>query len=175
MLTLTIILIIIFIAHIFIAKFYSVPDKSWWYVFIYIIALDVPPMSHLWHLLYGEDRINCPERKNGVFGWTPCFVFDWNTLVNTYEITLALEFLILSALTFYILFGLFSLNIIRNVLVFLLNAVHMILTLILLFSPPLFLDSFTYTFDLTGFILTSLIVVLVEVYVRIPYFGYLKF
>lgn len=175
MLFVTIILLIIFIAHIFIAKFYSVPDKSWWYVFIYIIALDVGPMSHLWHLLYGEHRINCPERRNEVFGWTPCFVFDWNTLVNTYEITLVLEFLILSALTFYILFDLFSLNIIRNVLVFLLNAAHIILTLILLFSPPLFLDSFTYTFDLTGFILTFLIVVLVEVYVRIPYFGYLKF
>lgn len=175
MLTLTIILIIIFILHFLLAKFYSIPSKSWWYVLLYVIALDVAPMSHLWHLLYGEDRINCPERKNEVFGWTPCFVFDWNTLVNTYEITLALEFLILSALTFYILFDLFSLNIIRNIVVFILNGFHMVLALILLFSSPLFLDSFAYIFDLTGFILSCIILVLVEVYVRIPYFGYLKF
>ncbi len=167
----TIILLIVFIAHFFVAKAYSIPTKSYAYVLLYIIALDVPWMSHLWHILFGEDRINCPERKNEVFGWTPCFVFDWNTIVNTYEITLSLEFLFFSGLTFYILFDLFS-SILKNILVFVLNAAHMVMALILLFSPPLFLDSYAQTFDISGLIITSLLVLLVELYVRIPYFGY---
>ena len=173
MLLLTIILIVIIILHFFIAKFNSIPSKSWFYVLLYIIALDVAPMSHLWHLMYGEDRITCPDRKDVVFGWYPCFQFDWNTLVNTYEITLSVEFLALTSLTFYILFDLFK-SLTRNILVFALNAAHMVLTIILLVSPPLFLDSFTYTFDITGFILSLLILVLVELYVRIPYFGYVR-
>ena len=168
---LTAILLVVFIAHIFIAKFFSIPEKTWEYVFLYVVALDVAPMSHLWHLMYGEDRIDCPQRKNEIFGWTPCFVLDWNTLVNTYEITLSIEFLFLSAISFYVLFDLFE-SIIRNILVFVLNTIHAILALILLFSTPLFLDSFASLFDLLGLIVSSLLLVLVELYVRIPYFGY---
>ena len=158
---LIIIFSILFIVHYFITKTI--------YPLIYVIALDVAPMSHMWHLLYGEDRITCVNRKEEVFGWYPCFHFDWNTMVNTYEITLSIEFIFLSALMFYILFDLFKVNIL-----FVINAIHMVLAFILLFSTPSFLDTFAYIFDLSGFIISTILLIMVELFIRIPYFGYTR-
>ena len=127
----------------------------------------------LW-TLYGEDRISCNERKeNQIFGWYPCFEASWNTFVNTYEITLVVEFIALSGLMYYVFFALFK-DFNKNIVVFLLNTVNLIFGIILLLGSPSFLDNFTDVFNWTGFVCSLVIFILVEIYVRMPYFGYVQ-
>ena len=82
-LLLTVILLVIFGAHFYI----TYRQQTWSIAFkiAYTVTLVVPPMSHLWHILYGEDRITCNNvNRDAAFGWTPCFKFTWNNIVNTY-------------------------------------------------------------------------------------------
>lgn len=116
------------------------------YSLIYATALVVAPMSHLWHIIYGEGRIyekNCGQ-ENEVFGWGPCFTGSWDQWTNSYELTLPLEFYFLGALVYYIQ---------EKFSVFTLNSIHLILTTILLFSPPLWLNNgFDNAFNIIGLI-----------------------
>ena len=169
-----IILSLLFLVHLAIARYLSIPNETVLFALFYVIALDVAPMSHLWHILYGEDRISCSERKGTeTFGWTPCFSLTWNTFVNTYEITLSATFIILPLLTFYVLFRLFK-NVLKNTLVYVLTLINLVFGAILLLSTPDFLDGFEDTFNWSGFVISTIVLVLVEVYVRLPYFGYVR-
>lgn len=171
-LLLTVILLVIFGAHFYI----TYRQQSWSLAFkvAYTVTLVVPPMSHLWHILYGEDRITCEKvNRDASFGWTPCFEFTWNNIVNTYEITLTIENIFFAALTYYVLFDLFykkGTSAWLNILVFALNTALLVLALILLFASPAFLDDYKDTYNWSGFIISLLLWILVDVYVRLPFF-----
>ena len=167
-LLLTVILLVIFGVHFYIT--YRQQTWSRAFKFAYTVTLVVPPMSHLWHILYGEDRITCDGvNRDAAFGWTPCFEFTWNNIVNTYEITLTIENIFFAALTYYVLFDLFK-RWLRNILVFALNTALLVLALILLFASPAFLDDYEDTYNWSGFIISLLLWILVDVYVRLPFF-----
>jgi len=59
-----------------------------------------------------------------------------------------------------------------NILVFLFNTVLLTITLILLFASPPYLDNYEEIFNWTGFIVSLILWILVEIYLRVPYFGY---
>ena len=171
-LLLTVILLVVFGAHFYI----TYRQQTWSIAFkiAYTVTLVVPPMSHLWHILYGEDRITCNNvNRDAAFGWTPCFEFTWNNIVNTYEITLTIENIFFAALTYYVLFDLFykkGTSAWLNILVFNLNTALLVLALILLFASPALLDKYEDTYDWSGFIISLLLWILVDVYVRLPFF-----
>lgn len=167
----TIILSVIFLVHILTTKLNFIPQESWLFAILFVVATDVAPMSHMWHILYGEDRITCLDAKNNqVFGWLPCFELNWNTLVNTYELTLPVEFLTLAVILYYVSWWLFRRNVWLNVTVYILNTANVVLAFILLFSPPSFLNDFTSVFNLTSFIIGCVIILIIEVGGRLfPY------
>ena len=177
-LLLTVILILIFGAHFYITYRENIKKTKEWtrilFTIAYTVTLVVPPMSHLWHILYGEDRITCDGvNRDTAFGWTPCFEFNWNNIVNTYEITLTIENIFFAALTYYVLFGLFykkGTTAWLNILVFALDTALLVLALILLFASPAFLDDYEDTYNWSGFITSLLLWIFVDVYVRLPFF-----
>ena len=175
-LLLTVILILIFGAHSYITYRKNIKKTKErrnriLFTIAYTVTLVVPPMSHLWHILYGEDRITCEKaNRDAAFGWTPCFEFNWNNIVNTYEITLTIENIFFAALTYYVLFDLFYSRWLRNILVFALNTALLVLALILLFASPAFLDDYEDTYNWSGFIISLVLWILVDVYVRLPFF-----
>lgn len=120
------------------------------YSLLYATALLVAPMSHLWHVLYGEGRITCSEAEDRAFGWTPCWTGTWEQWTNTYEVTLPAEFLFLAALVFYVD---------GKSAVWILNAVHIVLTLILLFASPTLLDTYASVFDISGLVVTCVLLI----------------
>ena len=108
----SILLVVFFIAH-FIFSWYTVlKNEKWLFTLVVTISFLTPWMSHLWHILYGEDRIEkCTDSKlDEAFGWTPCFEATYNTFVNTYEITLVIEGLFFVGLGYYVLYSLFKKN-----------------------------------------------------------------
>lgn len=119
-----------------------------WYSLVYATALLVGPMSHLWHILYGEGRIyhgNCGNAEQ-VLGWTPCFTGSWEQWTNSFELTLPIEFIFLTGLVYYLIDGF---------LVFTFNSLHLVLTIVLLFSPPVWLNNgFTNAFNIIGLIVS---------------------
>lgn len=148
-------LVLVFAAHIVWFKWRT--TSSWWFALAYVIVIDVSWMSHLWHILYGEDRIGtCTERhENDVFGWTPCFVSEWNTYVNTYEITLVVEFIVLTSLAYAVIPAFSTMtdaSTTAQIVAYALNSVNFIFAIMLLFASPLFLDGFKDVFTVTGFI-----------------------
>jgi len=178
-LLLTVILLVIFGAHSYITYRKNIKKTKEWidcilFTIAYTVTLVVPPMSHLWHIIYGEDRITCKKvNRDAAFGWTPCFEFNGNNIVNTYEITLTIENIFFAAFTYYILFGLFykkGTSAWLNILVFALNTALLVLALILLFASPAFLDDYEDTYNWSGFIISLLLWILVDVYVRLPFF-----
>lgn len=148
-------LVLVFAAHIF--WFKQCTPSSWWFAVAYAIVIDVSWMSHLWHILYGEGRIGtCTERhEKDVFGWTPCFVSEWNTYVNTYEITLVVEFIVLTSLAYAVIPAFSTMteaSTTAQILAYALNSVNFIFAIMLLFASPLLLDGFKDVFTVTGFI-----------------------
>lgn len=169
------ILMFIFLIIHFLFSWYTVlKGETWFFTLVVSVTLLTPWMSHLWHILYGEDRIEkCEDSKvDEPFGWTPCFEPTYNTFVNTYEITLVAEALFFAGLCYYVLYTLFKRNLIGNTLVFLLNTALLTFAIILLFASPSYLDNFVETYNWTGFIVSAALWVLVEIYLRVPYFGY---
>lgn len=161
---------LIFIAYVILAKYHTL-QKTWLFALLYAVAFIVQPMSHLWHILYGEDRITCKDSvSNNVFGWAPCFSFTWNYLVNTYELTLPLENFFLTGLAFYVTRTIFEpvREYSRIMIVYILLGVHLVLGVILLFSPPLWLDEgYTRIYDWAAFIVSLVALVTVEVLIEI--------
>ena len=162
-------LVFVFAAHVF--WFQKCTGTSWGVAVAYSIAGDVSWMSHLWHILYGEDRIGtCPERREDeVFGWTPCFTSEWNTYVNTYEITLAAEFIILSSFAYYVIYK--TCEMVRvsgytQVIIYVLNTLNLVFAIILLFSSPKFLDGFKDVFTVTGFVCSLALAGVLEIVSR---------
>ena len=155
---LSLILLVIFGVHFYIT--YRQQTWSRAFKFAYTVTLVVPPMSHLWHILYGEDRITCDGvNRDAAFGWTPCFEFTWNNIVNTYEITLTIENIFFAALTYYVLFNLRLQNLGIAVA---LNTALLVLVLILLFASPAFLDGYEGTYDWSGFIVSIILWLFIE-------------
>ncbi len=173
-LLLSLLLIFIFLGHFLFSWFTVLKNEKWYFALVVTITFLTPWMSHLWHILYGEDRIaKCTESKvDKSFGWTPCFEPTYNTFVNTYEITLVAEGLFFVGLTYYVLYTLFKRNLLGNILTFLLNTALLTLVIILLFASPNYLDAYAETYDVAGFIISILLWTLVEIYLRVPYFGY---
>ena len=157
------VLLILILLVIFGAHFYITYRQQTWsraFKFAYTVTLVVPPMSHLWHILYGEDRITCDGvNRDAAFGWTPCFEFTWNNIVNTYEITLTIENIFFAALTYYVLFNLRLQNLGIAVA---LNTALLVLVLILLFASPAFLDGYEGTYDWSGFIVSIILWLFIE-------------
>lgn len=118
------------------------------YSLLYATALLVAPMSHLWHVMYGEGRIKCNEAEDRAFGWTPCWTGAWEEWTNSYEVTLPVEFLFLAALVFYVT---------EKPAAWLLNGIHIVLILILLFASPILLDTYASIFDISGLIVTTVL------------------
>ena len=170
----SILLTVFFIVHFLFSWYTSLKTEKWYFALVVSITFLTPWMSHLWHILYGEDRIKCEESKDEAFGWTPCFEPTYNTFVNTYEITLVLEGLFFVGLGYYVLYTLFKKNLCRNILVFIMNTVLLTTTLILMFASPLYLDNYEETFNWSGFIVSLIMWILVEIYLRVPYFGYIS-
>ena len=152
---LTVVLIAIFLAYL-IRTFIVLRDSAL-FKFAYAITLITPPMSHLWHILYGEDRIRCEEENDTAFGWIPCFTPTWNNFVNTYEVTLVVENLFFCILTFYVLYSY------RVTAAIVLNAILLALTIVLMFGSPTFLDDYTNIFDIAGFVISLLLLLAVEI------------
>ena len=144
----------IILSLFFVARVVSdVTDTSWTRALLHAVVVDVAWMSHLWHIAYGEDRVpTCPHTTQAPFGWVHCAAWDWNTFVNTYELTLPVEFIVLSALLFWY-------NRIKplGLVVYVLNSVHMTLAIALLLMPPDALNEFTDVFDWIGFACTLFI------------------
>jgi len=170
----SILLTVFFIVHFLFSWYTSLKTEKWYFALVVSITFLTPWMSHLWHILYGEDRIKCEESKDEAFGWTPCFEPTYNTFVNTYEITLVLEGLFFVGLGYYVLYTLFKKNLCRNILFFIMNTVLLTTTLILMFASPLYLDNYEETFNWSGFIVSLIMWILVEIYLRVPYFGYIS-
>lgn len=118
---------------------------------IYATALLVAPMSHIWHIAYGEGRITCDSVEDRAFGWTPCWTGSWDQWTDTYEVTLPIEFLFLAALVFYVD---------DKPSVRIMNGMHIILTIILLFASPKLLDVYANIFNITGLIASIGILIL---------------
>lgn len=112
---------------------------------IYATAVLVAPMSHIWHIVYGEGRIQCDGVEDRAFGWTPCWTGSWDQWTDTYEVTLPIEFLFLAALVFYV-------DDKATVRIF--NSIHIILTFVLLFASPTLLNTYAGVFDITGLIVS---------------------
>lgn len=169
-----ILLSVFFVAHFVFSWLTVLKNERWFFALVVTVTFLTPWMSHLWHVLYDEDRIErCSASKlDEAFGWSPCFEATYNTFVNTYEITLVLEGLFFAALGFYVLYTLFKRNLLGNSLVFLLNTGLLVLTIMLMLASPNFLDDFQSTFNWVGFGLSIAMWILVEVYLRLPYFGY---
>ena len=164
-LVVSIALVLVFASHLF--WFRACTQSSWWFAVAYVVALDVTWMSHMWHILYGEDRIGiCDARHEAeIFGWTPCFVSEWNTYVNTYEITLVVEFLFLSVLTYFVIRAYATLveaSVTLQILAYVLNTLNLIMVLMLFLASPLFLDGFEDVFTVTGFVCSLLLVAVLE-------------
>lgn len=70
--------------------------------FIITLSLLVPLMSHFWHLAFDEAIIGsyCAIDKEKMFEWTKCIEeAGWyNVILNSYEITVPVEILILNSL-----------------------------------------------------------------------------
>ena len=173
-LLLSIILVVFFFIHFLFSWYTVLKNEKWYFVLIVTITFLTPWMSHLWHILYGEDRIaKCDKSKvDEAFGWTPCFELTYNTFVNTYEITLVAEGLFFAGLGYYVLYTLFKQNLLGNIFSFVLNTALLTLVIMLLFASPNYLDGYAETYDVAGFIISVLLWVLVEIYLRVPYFGY---
>ena len=151
----SVVLVLVFVAHIF--WFKRSVNAQWWFAVLYAVVVDVSWMSHFWHIVYGEDRIGtCAARREAdVFGWTPCFVSEWNTYVNTYEITLVVEFSVLTSVTYALLPALFTridASQPAQILAYTLNSINVVFVIMLLFASPLFLDGFKDVFTVTGFV-----------------------
>lgn len=70
--------------------------------FIITLSLLVPLMSHFWHLVFDEAIIGsyCDIDKDKMFEWTKCIEeAGWyNVYLNSYEITVPVEILILNSI-----------------------------------------------------------------------------
>jgi len=164
------IFLVVFIIYVIWTKEHTIQEKSWFFALLYAVSLLTSPMSHLWHILYGEDRIACSKSKgNQVFGWTQCFEFTWNNLVNTYELTLPIENVILTVMAFYTIRQIFTLQREpRVIIVYILLGIHLLLGIILLFSPPIWLEEgFTTIYDWSGFMLTTFALFTLELLIEI--------
>lgn len=160
----------VFLAYLAWTKLHTLPNKSLTFALLYVIAFLVAPMSHLWHIIYSEDRITCDTvNKNNVFGWSDCFEFTWNNVVNTYELTIPIENIVLSAIAFYTLNELFYLKEHpRAIVAYILLAVQLLLGIILFFSPPIWLDNnYTRIYDISSFVLTTTALLVVEYLIEI--------
>ena len=163
MIILTISLCVVFVVHIYLTRLSTKRYFDWKNVILYVALFDVPWMSHLWHLAFGEDRIgDCDERQDIPFGWYPCFEPDWNTFVNTYEFTLMIEFIFFTSMVFIMLPKYETTIGVNPIPVLVLNGMHLILVLMLSFGPPSFLDGFVFWFDLLGFLFSLALVLFLE-------------
>lgn len=161
----SIVFVCVFLVHI--CWFKRIPRCAWWFAVVCAVVTDVPWMSHLWHILYGEDRIGtCDERhETAVFGWTPCFVSEWNTYVNTYEITLVVEFLVLTSITYAVIPAFASIvnaSHTAAILAYTMNTINLVFVIMLFFASPLFLDGFKNVFTVTGFVCSLMLAGLFE-------------
>ena len=163
------IFLFVFVGYTIWTKEHTLPEKSWLFALLYAVSMLTSPMSHLWHILYGEDRIVCGEANvDEVFGWTSCFEFTWNYLVNTYEITLPIENIILTGIAVYTIMQIFKLRREpRVIIVYILLGIHMLLGVILLCSPPKWLDEgFDEIYNWSGFILTTFALITLELLIE---------
>ena len=116
-------------------------------------------MSHAWHILFEEDRIKCDAQNDDIiFGWTPCFEWTWNNIVNTYEITVFAENVILALLCYYVLRQHFR----TAYFLALLNTGALGLALYLGFASVSQLNDFQEPYNIAGFAITLTIAIIVE-------------
>ena len=69
------------------------------------VVLYVLPMSHLWHLIWGETLLFelCDADEDKVFAWTECIAEDfYEVFLNSYEITIFLEVALLRGYAIYL-------------------------------------------------------------------------
>jgi Na+/H+ antiporter NhaC len=75
--------------------------------------------------------------------------------VNTYEITLVVEFIVLTSLAYAVIPAFSTMteaSTTAQIIAYTLNSVNFIFAIMLLFASPLFLDGFKDVFTVTGFI-----------------------
>ena len=160
----------VFIAYVIWTKEHTLREKTWLFALLYAVSMITSPMSHLWHILYGEDRILCAKANvDYVFGWTPCFEFTWNSLVNTYELTLPIENIILSGIAVYTIMQIFKLRREpRVIIVYILLGIHLLMGVVLFLSPPKWLDDgFTTIYNWAGFLLTLFALLSLELLIEV--------
>ena len=71
---------------------------------VFAVTLIVPPMSHLWHIIWGEGYAYrlCDSDANSLFSWTSCAGVDfYEVYLNSYEVAVFLEIVLLRGLSIY--------------------------------------------------------------------------
>ena len=71
---------------------------------VFAVTLIVPPMSHLWHIIWSEGYAYqlCDSDADSIFSWTSCAGVDfYEVYLNSYEIAVFLEIVILRGVAVY--------------------------------------------------------------------------
>ena len=137
------------------------------------VTLYVLPMSHLWHLIWGENLLFelCDADEDAMFAWTDCIAEDfYEVFLNSYEITVFLEVALLRGYAIYL--GLQQRNATMNYkkrlawLYFLvLNVICICLSVLLWVLPGSVLRSYVMPYNVLALVVGLLILYL---FARIP-------
>ena len=137
------------------------------------ITLYVLPMSHLWHLIWGEKLLFelCDADEDRMFAWADCIAEDfYEVFLNSYEITVFLEVALLRGYAVYL--GVQQRNATMNYkkrlawLYFLvMNVICICLSVLLWVLPGSLLRSYVMPYNIVAVVLSVLIIYL---FISIP-------
>jgi hypothetical protein len=132
------------------------------------VTLYVLPMSHLWHLIWGENLLFelCDADEDLLFAWTDCIAEDfYEVFLNSYEITIFLEVALLRGYAVYL--GVQQRNATMNYkkrlawLYFLvMNVICICLSVLLWVLPGSLLRSYVMPYNIVAVVLSVLIIYL---------------
>ena len=137
------------------------------------ITLYVLPMSHLWHLIWGENLLFelCDADENIMFAWTKCIAEDfYEVFLNSYEITVFLEVALLRGYAIYLCVQRRSATMnytlrLAWMYLIIMNAICICLSVLLWVLPGSVLRSYVMPYNILALVLSLLIIYL---FARLP-------
>lgn len=132
------------------------------------VTLYVLPMSHLWHLIWGENLLFelCDADEDLLFAWTDCIAEDfYEVFLNSYEITIFLEVALLRGYAVYL--GVQQRDVTMNykkrlawLYFVVMNAICICLSVLLWVLPGSLLRSYVMPYNIVAVVLSVLIIYL---------------
>ena len=137
------------------------------------VTLYVLPMSHVWHLIWGENLLFelCDADETVMFAWTKCIGKDfYEVFLNSYEITVFIEVALLRGYAIYLCVQRRSATMnykLRLAWMYLivLNAICICLSILLWLLPGSVLRSYVMPYNILALVLSLLIIYL---FARLP-------